>query len=231
MDDVPQPAPPLLLLPAPRPVLLLPSPAGPPEGPRRAAALVRELVETCLLAILVFLVVRGSFGTYQVEGHSMDPTLQDGEFLIVGQLTYAQVDTSTLSRFVPGLDAGKHDVFGGPGRGDIIILHNPEDPTGKRLVKRIVGLPGETVETDSGVVKIDGRELSEPYIKSAWHVSGPTVVCPPDSYFVMGDNRDASSDSRRFGCVPDELIIGKTMLTVWPRDRIGLAPNQQPKPR
>lgn len=229
--DEPQASPPpvILLLPAPPPVLLLPAPAGAWANPLavpRGPALVRELVETCLLAILVFLCVRASFGTYQVEGHSMDPTLQDGEFLIVGQLTYARVDTSGLSVLLPWLGDGKHHIFGGPGRGDIVILHNPDDRSGKRLVKRVIGLPGDAIETTNGVVKINGKPLTEPYIHTDWTASGLPVTCGPDSYYVMGDNRDQSSDSRRFGCVPHELIIGKAMITAWPRDRFGLAPNE-----
>ncbi len=229
MDDVSRPEP-LLLLPAPRPVLLLPPPVGEPDpaGPPPAARFIREVVETCLLAILVFLCVRASFGTYQVEGHSMDHTLQDSEFLIVNQLSYARVNTDNLSRLLPFISGGKHDLFGGPGRGDIIILHNPQDPAGKRLVKRIVGLPGESLETTGGEVRINGRVLEEPYIHATWRVSGPPVVCPPDSYYVMGDNRDNSSDSRMFGCVPRDLIIGRATISLWPSDRFGLAPNQSP---
>ena len=230
MDDAQPPEPPLLLLPAPRQLLLLPAPREglAPPGPSSASRLIREIVETSLLAILVFLCVRASFGTYQVEGHSMDPTLQDGEFLIVNQLTYARIDTNNLSDVVPGFPGGKHDVFGGPGRGDIIILHNPQDPAGKRLVKRIIGLPGELIETTGGEVRIDGHPLEEPYIHITWRVSGPSVVCPAESYYVMGDNRDNSSDSRVFGCVPHDLLIGKATISLWPSDRFGLAPNKEP---
>lgn len=230
MDDAPQPEPPLLLLPAPPPVLLLPPPASgsDPAGPSPASKIIREVVETCLLAILVFLCVRASFGTYQVEGHSMDPTLQDSEFLIVNQLSYARIDTDNLSKLLPFIPGGKHDVFGAPGRGDVIILHNPQDPTGKRLVKRIIGLPNESIETTGGEVRINGHPLTEPYIHITWRVSGPPVVCPADSYYVMGDNRDNSSDSRVFGCVPHDLLIGKATISLWPSDRFGLAPNQSP---
>jgi signal peptidase I len=211
------------------------SPAEDPAGAqaaRRANStrnLVRELVETGLLALLVFLAVRASFQNYRVHGHSMDPTLQDGEFLLVNRLEYSRIDIDKLGRFIPFLDTSgdqKRNVFHGPDRGDIVILEDPRDPSGDRLVKRVIGLPGEKLEIVNGVVYINGHKLDEPYIKQVPTGNTPPIVLPADEYFVMGDNRNNSDDSRFLGLIPRDLIIGKAMVAFWPKDKFGLAPNE-----
>lgn len=195
---------------------------------RRSGSLVREIVETLLLAVLVFLAVRASVQHYRVEGHSMDPTLEDGEFLLVNSLVYDEVDLGKLANFVPFWDPGPPDqrhVFHPAERGDIVILH-PRQYSERDLVKRIVGLPGETIEIQDGVVIIDGRELIEPYVAQPWAGSFQPTVIPADHYFVMGDNRNASADSRSFGPVNEDDIVGKAVGSWWPRSTWGLAPNE-----
>jgi signal peptidase I len=199
---------------------------------KRARKWVRELIETGLLALLVFLAVRASFQNFRVDGSSMYPTLEDGQFLIVNKLVYSEVDVGKLSDFLPFVDPGeqpKRYVFHGPDRGDIIVLRDPRKPD-TDLIKRVVGLPGETVEIVQGVVYINDRRLIEPYIEQEWHDTKPKVLIPPDQYFVMGDNRDNSLDSRsaQVGLVHKDLIIGKAMISYWPSDKIGLAPNGSP---
>ncbi|MCC6382595.1 MAG: signal peptidase I [Dehalococcoidia bacterium] len=208
--------------------------AGGIAGDRsRGRTLVRELVETGLLALLVFLAVRASFQNFKVDGTSMYPTLQNGQFLIVNKLVYSQVDLEKLSRYLPFVEPGdtpKRDVFHGPERGDIVVLKDPKRPD-TDLIKRVIGLPGEALEIVQGKVYINGRYLEEPYIKSPWHFDKPKQVIPPGEYFVMGDNRDNSLDSRspQVGLVPREMIIGKAMLSYWPLSEFGLAPNATPK--
>jgi signal peptidase I len=202
-------------------------------GHHRTKTWIRELVETGLLALLVFLSVRASFQNFKVEGSSMWPTLENGEFLIVNKLVYSEVDMDKLSNFVPFVDAGsdpKRNVFHGPERGDIIVLKDPRN-TETDLIKRVIGLPGETIEIVDGKVYINDHLLEEPYIKAIWHDTKPKVLIPPGEYFVMGDNRDNSLDSRssQVGLVPQDLIIGKAMLSYWPREKFGLAPNEEGK--
>jgi len=209
------------------------APGSAVAGHFRGRTLVRELVETGLLAILVFLAVRASFQNFKVDGNSMFPTLEDGQFLIVNKLVYSEVDVEKLSRFLPFLDAGDsptRHVFHGAERGDIVVLQDPRKPE-TDLIKRVIGLPGETIEIVEGRVYINDYLLEEPYIKSPWHNSNPKVLIPQDQYFVMGDNRDNSLDSRsqQVGLVPKELIIGKAMLSYWPASAFGLAPNGSPK--
>jgi signal peptidase I len=199
---------------------------------RRTRTIVRELTETGLLALIVFLGVRASLQNFKVDGSSMFPTLHNGQFLIVNKLVYTEIDTKTLGKFLPFVDSGtssKRSMFHGPQRGDIVVLVDPQRST-TDLVKRIIGLPGDSLEIVDGKVYINGQLLIEPYIKTAWHDTKPKVEIPAGEYFVMGDNRDNSLDSRssQVGLIPADHIIGKALLSYWPADQFGLAPNEAP---
>lgn len=207
-------------------------PAAQPARPITGRILLREIIETALLAILVFLVVRASIQHYRVEGSSMDPTLENGEFLLVNSLVYSKFDIQAVAKWVPLWDPGdpaERYVFHGAQRGDIVILHHPVKGQERDLVKRIVGLPGDRLRIANGVVFINGRELIEPYVKEPWRGDLAEVQIPEGSYFVMGDNRNNSLDSRMFGPVREELIIGKAMASWWPSSKIGRVPNEEPK--
>lgn len=157
--------------------------------------LVREVIETVVLTLLIFLVIRFVIQSYHVEGPSMQPGLHTDEYVLVNKVAY---------------------LFQAPGRGDIIVFHYPHDTT-QDFIKRIVGLPGDTVKTDQTHVWVDGVLLKEPYIQEAINPNPPTSwKVPPDDYFVLGDNRRVSDDSRYWGFVPKDLIVGKAMLVYWP---------------
>lgn len=199
---------------------------------RRWAVTVRELAETLLLALLIFLSVRTSFQNFRVEGASMYPSLENGEYLIVNKLSYAQLDTSIFN-FLPFYDAGdeplKH-IWGKPDRGDIVVFRAPTSPN-RDFIKRIIGLPGDTIQiTESGEVILNRKVLDEPYITGITNCNStcePLTIpaagspashakCGSDAcYFVMGDNRQNSSDSRQGWLVPEENIIGKALITYW----------------
>jgi len=139
---------------------------------------------------------------YVVEGRSMEPTLHDRDRLIVEKLSYR---------------------FGEPQRGDIVVLQSPLEP-GRRLIKRIIGLPGEQISIAMGRVWINGKPLDEPYTDVA--VSGfmAPLRIPEGTYFVMGDNRHplGSQDSRRFGVVSREALEGRAVFRFWPLTELGL---------
>jgi signal peptidase I len=200
---------------------------------QKTRTLVRELVETGLLALLVFLAVRASFQNFKVDGNSMYPTLEDGQFLIVNKLVYSEVDVDKLSNFVPFISAGDdptRHVFHPPERGDIVVLQDPGDPS-IDLIKRVIGMPGDKLQIVDGAVYINDYRLDEPYITQTWHASLSPVLVPDGHYFVMGDNRDNSKDSRSsaIGFIPEELIIGKAEVSYWPFDSFGRAPNASPE--
>lgn len=185
-------------------------PADVPDEAAGKAASVRseawEWIKSIAVALAIVLIVHTFvFNLSTVKGNSMRPTLEDGEWLFINKI---------------GLLLGK------PDRGDIVILKDPQGSLGFRefLVKRIVALPGETVEARGGVLFVNGRELAEPYTDTLIEDGdfGPVTV-PEGHYFVMGDNRHraASTDSRTFRAVPAELIKGKAQLVLWPFDRIG----------
>lgn len=203
--------------------------AAEPVARRRRVNWVREVVEIGLMAVLLFLGIRATFQNFQVDGTSMYPTLVDGEFLLVNKLAYQTIDLERLSTFLPFIDPGddgKVYVFGPPQRGDIVVFRDPMNPS-VDLIKRVIGLPGEKVEIVGGKVFINDQLLQEPYVQGQWFGDRPAAVVPEGHYFVLGDNRDNSKDSRspQIGYVPEDLIIGKAIVTLWPRDRFGLAPN------
>ena len=174
-----------------------------------------KLLRDIVLIIAVF-VLLGVFVAQPVvvEGTSMLPQLHDGERLLVNKLVYYKF---------------KSVGWGHIERGDVIVFWYPKDPE-KSYVKRVIGLPGETVEVNHGKILIDGKELSEPYLEAEHNQSLPTF--PPKKvdehfYFVMGDNRDNSSDSRYWGLVPEKYIYGKAFFRYWSPANIGFITHAQ----
>ncbi|MBH77709.1 MAG: signal peptidase I [Dehalococcoidia bacterium] len=199
------------------------------KGPNRNRKLIREIIETVLLALLVFLAVRVSLQNYLVEGHSMFPTLDHGQHILVNKLVYAEINMDRLTDIVPFADADDDDIrqlFGKPQRGDIIVFKSTAGG-GNDLIKRVIGLPGEQVDIIEGIVYIDGHLLDEPYIKEPWNDTHSPILIPPRHYYVLGDNRNSSQDSRsgRIGLVPREQIVGKALLRYWPFGDFGLPQN------
>lgn len=166
-------------------------------------AVAVEIVETVALAALIWLVLNAATARYVVEGVSMQPNLETGQYFIVSRMAY---------------------WFNEPQRGDVIVFDYPNNPEND-YVKRIIGLPGETVTINAnGHVFVDGTRLDEPYLTSDHSAQGEWTV-PEGSYFVMGDNRAQSSDSRAWGTLERSFIIGKAWLSYWPVDLWGGAPH------
>jgi signal peptidase I len=185
-----------------------------------------EIIETLILALLIFLAVRAVVQNFRVEGSSMSPSLQHGEHVLINKAVYFRVNLDRLD-FLPFIDAGDDPVrylFHPPERGDIIVFQAPTDES-RDYIKRVVGLPGETVEIREGLVFIDGAPLEEPYIKERATYSEPPQPIPEGHYYVLGDNRNVSQDSHFFGPIPQESIIGKAWVIYWPFGKFGFAPN------
>jgi signal peptidase I len=180
-------------------------------------ALAWEVIQTVLLTVAIFLAVRVVVQNFRVEGASMDPTLSSGQFLLINKIAYARVDGTPLETVVAPENgrSSLNYVFGGPARGDIIVFRSPGSPD-KDFIKRVIGLPGETVQIKDGRVRVNGVEIDEPYIKHrATYDLDPKKV-PLDSYFVLGDNRPNSSDSHLGWFVPGSSIIGRAWVSYWP---------------
>jgi signal peptidase I len=165
---------------------------------------VRDMVETVLLTLLIYVLVRTFlFENYRVVGHSMLPTLVDDQFVIVNKLGYRLYD---------------------PQRGDIVVFVDPRTPE-RKLIKRVIGLPGEVIELRNGQVYVNQRLLDEPYITALGRYSEPPVPIPEGQYYVLGDNRNNSSDSHNWGTLPVDRIVGKAWLSYWPPAAWGVIPS------
>lgn len=208
---------------------------GPPAAPlvvkKSGNSAIREIVETLLLAFVIFVGVRLLVLNFRVDGSSMVPNLHNEEMLLVNRNVYFHFDLNRLINIVPGEDRdGKRVVypFHPPQRGDIIVF-NPPTVSDKPYIKRVIGLAGETVEVHDGAVFINGEKLPEPYIENGITECNQAAckpwVIPDGSIFVMGDNRKNSSDSRIFGPVRINSIIGKAWITYWPFSDFGLVPH------
>lgn len=159
---------------------------------RPTSAFVREIFETLLLTFFIFWTVNSLVGRYRIDGNSMNPTLFNGEYLIISNFAY-QLDE--------------------PQRGDIIVFRHPSSDL--NLIKRVIGLPGDTIEVQNGEVRVNGQLISEPYIQASPTYNSSWVV-PEGQFFVLGDNRNNSSDSHAWGYLPEDHILGKALLVYWP---------------
>ena len=176
-----------------------------PVTPSFTSRLVRalgELLQTLLIAGLLFLAVNLLTARIRVEGISMEPSLQEGQFVVVNRLAYRWQE---------------------PSRGDIVVFHFPLNPS-RRFIKRVIGLPGEQVSVNDGQVLVNGNPIDEPYISAFPRYSGEWTL-GMDEVFVLGDNRNNSSDSQNWGALPTDSIIGKAVLVYWPINDAGLIPH------
>lgn len=202
--------------------------ASPPEASEQEArkakrgGWVRELVETLVLTVVIFFGVRTMVQSFRVDGPSMLPSLHTNQLVIVNKALYWHTsDDSPLAALAPGPNTGLgHEFyFHGPNRGEVIVFRAPMNPDSD-YIKRVIGVPGDLVEIRGGKVWLNGKLLKEPYIHGALTETngqtGSRVRVPAESYFVMGDNRAGSSDSRDWGFVPLKNVIGKAMFVYWP---------------
>ena len=165
--------------------------------------LIREIVETVALTVVIFVIIHFLIQSYHVSGTSMEPGLVDNQYVMVNKSAY---------------------LFHSPARGDVIVFHNPQN-TNEDLIKRIIGLPGDTIQTDSNNIWVNNVLINEKaYINAppntplnpgskTWHI-------PPNQYFVLGDNRPVSYDSRYIGAIPKDYIVGNAVLVFWPLNNI-----------
>lgn len=166
---------------------------------------LKEIIGTLVFLVAVFTILQLALPRSVVHGSSMEPNFEEGQRLVISRINY---------------------MIGDPQRGDIVVFNSPaSDPDEPSLIKRIIGLPGETVEIRDTLVYVDGVLLEEPYIKEECRPSS----CPDriwelgdNEYFVMGDNRNVSNDSRRFNAVTHDRIIGEVLFRYWPLEDIGL---------
>ncbi len=181
-----------------------PAPETQPEARSGGWRFLIDLIENILLALVVFLAINTLTARVRVDGYSMRPTLENGEYVRVNRMAYE---------------------FGDPQRGDIIVFHSPLNPR-EDFIKRIIGLPGDTIEIRNGQVFVNGYAIEEPYIQAAPAYRGKWEV-PAGHFFVLGDNRNDSSDSHAWGTLDTELVIGKAVLVYWPLEEAKILSHPQ----
>jgi signal peptidase I len=175
-----------------------------PRPTLKQRGFLREAIETVVMIAAIFALVNLASVRFFIDGPSMQPTFHDGEFLVVSRVHY---------------------LFGEPSRGDIVVFHSPRyRPDDPPLIKRLVGMPLDTIEIRDTRVYVNGTMIEEPYINEAC----TTNMCPNEAwtlganeYFLMGDNRNHSNDSRAFGPVSRDLIVGEALFRYWPLSKFG----------
>ncbi len=175
-----------------------------PEKPSLLRVLV-DILETLLLSVALFFLINAVSARIKIDGSSMEPNLHHGEFVIVSKINYH---------------------LGEPERGDVVVFDFPRNIT-KEYIKRVIGLPGEQVRIQAGKVYINGIELSEPYLKMEPQYEGQWDV-PENALFVLGDNRNNSSDSHSWGMVPMNNLVGEALLVYWPPESWGMINGANP---
>ena len=185
-------------------------------------ALIREIIETIILSLLLFLGVQFTVQTYQVEGASMRPTLAQGQYLLVNKLVYRHFNVGGVGEYTTELAYAQPAnifPFDAPNLGDVVVFNFPHDPT-RDFVKRIIGVPGDTVEIRDGQTFVNGVRLHESYVTRPDDDDMDAFTVKPNEFFVLGDNRLQSNDSRDWGAVPLEYIVGRAWVRYWPPDEI-----------
>ncbi len=197
-------------------------------------ATVRELTETVLFVLLIFFIFRGVVQNFRIEGQSMEPNFHDRQYIWVNKLVYFHFDANAPWRLLPDQrDLPPHVIYPYrlPERGDVVVLEPPTYTSGRTedYIKRVIGLPGETIQIKDGRVHIDGEPLAESTTEGGY--LDETTECyngalcqpyaiPPGHVVVLGDHRGNSQDSRTWSgapALPLERVVGKAWLTYWPQ--------------
>ncbi len=182
---------------------IFPDPTPLPVGEGNWRQMLIDIIETLVISLILFAAINFISARIRVESVSMKETLLPGDFVLVNRLAYNVGDFET----------------GEVGRGDVVVFEPPFEAP-EPYVKRVIGLPGEVVKIENGKVYVNDALVQEPYIRTDFSAQGSWEI-PAGEIFVMGDNRNNSSDSRSWGTVPTDNIIGKALFVYWPMDQWG----------
>lgn len=191
-------------------------------------SVLREILDAVVLSLFVFFLIQTSIQNFKVAGASMYPTLESGQYLLVNKLAYVNLDLARLSKLVPiwrGPPIKDNEKVRSPARGEIIVFRFPDpnpDNRKRDFVKRVVAIPGDKVEIIEGVVWVNGKPTDERYLQYRDTFNMGEFRLKAADYFVLGDNRTGSNDSRAWGPVPKENILGRVWSVYWPLPDWGL---------
>jgi len=185
-------------------------------------SLFREILDALVLSLVVFLLIQVTIQNFKVEGASMYPTLKSGQYVLVNKLAYANLDQVRLSKLIPFWNVTNvkdNRNLRSPARGEIIVFrfpdHNPDNRK-RDFVKRVIAVPGDKIAIISGVVWVNDKSLQEGYLEYRDTFNMDERILKETDYFVLGDNRTGSNDSRAWGPVPEVNILGKVWSVYWP---------------
>ena len=185
-------------------------------------SLFREILDALVLSLVVFLLIQVTIQNFRVEGASMYPTLKSGQYVLVNKLAYANLDEVRLSKLIPFWNVTNvkdNRNLRSPARGEIIVFrfpdHNPDNRK-RDFVKRVIAVPGDKIAIISGVVWVNDKSIQEGYLEYRDTFNMDERILKETDYFVLGDNRTGSNDSRAWGPVPEVNILGKVWSVYWP---------------
>jgi signal peptidase I len=183
---------------------------------RQFQRMLADLFQTAAYALMIFVLISTFIGRFEIQQTSMEPTFRPGERVIVNQ--FGRVFATWMEPSVYAAQRGPANSFG-LDRGQVVVFYDSAAKNTVPLIKRLIGLPGDTLEIHDGTILVNGAVLDEAYLDSAY--TSCTSVCGPltlgaDQYFLIGDNRTVSRDSRDFGPIPADQVIGRVVLRFWP---------------
>ncbi len=194
---------------------------------------IREMLETAIFVLLIFLIVRGVMQNFKIEGQSMEPNLHSAQYILVNKIVFFHFDINAPLRLLPGnaqIDPKVIYPFRRPHRGDVVVFEYPRDLS-KDYIKRVIGTEGDVVEIRDKQVFVNGSLLDEPYLPGMAtqcriedRCAREPITVRPGTIFVMGDNRTNSSDSREWDELPLDRVIGQAWISYWPTEYWGVIP-------
>jgi signal peptidase I len=188
-----------------------------PQPQRHSGRILIDLLKMTLYALILLIISSTLIARFEIEQTSMEPNFHPGQRIIVSQAG------RTYGSWINGLAYAAHPGSAAAGlqRGQIVVFYETDDQSISPLIKRLIGLPGDTVAIHDGAVFINSSRLSEPYLSVSTNCSAYcSLTLGVDEYFFLGDNRPVSRDSRQFGPVPGERVIGRVVVRFWPLDQV-----------
>ena len=187
---------------------------------------IRDISETAITAVLIFVILQISTQSFRVDGRSMDPTMADGQHVLINKFIYASADRGIFGDIlhaIKGDDDGERAyLFHGPQRDDVIVFTPPTGPIAEFLVKRVIGIPGDEIDIRGGQVWVNGEPRDESFPVTRENGGVYPLTVDADNLFVLGDGRDRSNDSRTWGQLPARNVVGRVWFGYWPPEQMKL---------
>jgi signal peptidase I len=190
----------------------------------RARSAIADLAKTAIQALLLFVILSALVGRFEIHQISMEPNFHEGQRVLVSKLD--SIWSSLFVRTAHAADSRRNSPFALQ-HGQVVVFFKTSERDQDALIKRVIGLPGDSVELHDGTVRVNGVLLDEPYVNGAQTFCGnycQPFTLGPDEYFLMGDNRTNSLDSRSFGPIPASQLVGRVVLRYWPLQQLEVYP-------